>query len=242
MENLVYQYGDCLLTMVYVAGTGEQAFWFGEDTHRFPVQAGDFWMSALTVTQALWKHIMGKDANRSRFRSDDRPVEHVSWDDINQAGGFLERLNNSDILSALKEQVPTVEAFRLPSEAEWEYAARGGKHWRENLLFSGSDNPDEVAWYKANSGNQTHPAGKKAPNQLGIYDLCGNVWEWCQDIHTYDTNLIPKNGMPYLGEGKSRILRGGCHHNGAVHCTVSKRYEIIPDAADECIGFRLVLT
>jgi sulfatase modifying factor 1 len=231
------------LELVWVEGAGEKGFWFGEDTHRFPVHVNSFFMATCPVTQALWKHIMGDDANLSHFKQDNNPVEHVSWDEINQADGFLGKINSSNVLSELKKQLPTNSKplFRLPSETEWEYAARGGIHWRENLLFSGSDNPDEVAWFKANSKGHTWPVGKKAPNQLGIYDLCGNVWQWCRDIHTYNTDLIPRDGSPYLGNGTARILRGGCHHNGAVHCTVSKRYEIVPDAKDECIGFRLVL-
>jgi sulfatase modifying factor 1 len=247
MENLKYIFNTAgtqhQLNLIFVESPGERGFWFGEDTNRFGVRVNDFFMADCPVTQALWKHVMGDSVNQSRFLADENPVEHVSWDDINNPDGFLEKINNSDILKDITAQLPAgVKAkFRLPSETEWEYAARGGTHWRENLLFSGSDNINDVAWYKANSGNRTWPVAQKAPNQLGIYDMCGNIWEWCQDSHTYDTSLIPRDGSPYWGEGKTRILRGGCHHNGAVHCTVSKRYEIIPDAADECIGFRLAL-
>lgn len=246
MNNLIYPYllagTPHQLDLIFVESP-EKGFWFGDDTNRFGMRVGDFFMSSVPVTHALWKHVMGGPTKPGLTNTDDEPAIHVSWDDVCQPGGFLDQINKSEILAKLKSRLPadTDIIFRLPSETEWEYAARGGKYWRENLLFSGSDNINDVAWYKQNSGSHTHPVGQKAPNQIGIYDLCGNVWEWCQDSYTPDTDLIPRDGSPYLGNGHSRILRGGCHHNGAVHCTVSKRYQIIPDAKDECIGFRLVL-
>ncbi|MEP7348020.1 MAG: SUMF1/EgtB/PvdO family nonheme iron enzyme, partial [Gemmatimonadaceae bacterium] len=82
----------------------------------------------------------------------------------------------------------------------------------------------------------------KAPNQLGIYDMSGNVWEWCRDSFTRDTSMIPADGTPFLSDNSDRILRGGCHHNWAMHCTVSKRYEIVSEHHDECVGFRLALS
>jgi formylglycine-generating enzyme required for sulfatase activity len=121
---------------------------------------------------------------------------------------------------------------------------------------------DEVAWYgprwtKAHDllgwrmvhrfrlfskrRTRIHPVATKAPNQLGIYDMSGNVWEWCQDICTDDLTAVPQDGTPYLGPGEERRLRGGCHHNWNLHCTVSWRYAIAPDAHDGCIGFRLVV-
>jgi formylglycine-generating enzyme len=118
-------------------------------------------------------------------------------------------------------------AFRLPSETEWEYAARGGPHWLDGFRFSGSDDVDSVAWYDRRHGDHTQRVAQKAPNQLGVHDMSGNIWEWCQDVFTRDV---------------ATILRGGCFHNWAVHCTVSKRYEIAHDYHDGCIGFRLVFS
>jgi sulfatase modifying factor 1 len=237
-DNPMYE-----LEMVFVEGTNNKPFLFGVEDNKQEININDFFMAAFPVTQGLWKHVMGNDANRSMAKDDNRPVEHVSWNDITGTGGFLEKINAGNILSEINKQFSTTEKlhFRLPSETAWEYAARGGKHWKDNFMHSGSNDPDKVAWYKNNSGNETHPVGQKAPNQLGIYDMNGNTWEWCEDYFIRDTNYIPKDGSPFLDGGSDRVLRGGCHHNGDIHCRVSNRYEIIPDAADGCIGFRLVL-
>jgi formylglycine-generating enzyme required for sulfatase activity len=228
----------------------------------------DFLIGATQVTQALWQHVMG--ANPS-VRNDPRcPVDNVSWNHITQPGGFLDRINASPVLEA----VACGEAlrFRLPSETEWEYAARGGPHWKDGYAFSGSNDPDVVAWHGPNwSGGlrlrplavrlfgwrvawrmfgrrrrlrrpRTHDVATKAPNQLGIYDMSGNVWEWCEDVCVDDLGAVPADGSPYAGQGTERRLRGGCHDNWDLHCTVSWRYGIDPDAHDGCIGLRLVLS
>jgi sulfatase modifying factor 1 len=231
------------LTMLFVEGTGDNPFLLGEERKKQAINIKDFFIAKCTVTQALWKYLMGTEANRFRFKGDDKPAEHVSWDDITKIGGFLDKINTSTIASDINNQYTgnAKLSFRLPSEAEWEYAASGGKYWKDHFTYSGSNNIDEVAWYKDNSGNETHPVGQKAPNQLGIHDMCGNIWEWCQDHFIRDTDFIPKDGSPFSGNSTNRILRGGCHHNWAVHCRIDKRYAIIRNAADECIGFRLVM-
>jgi formylglycine-generating enzyme len=135
-----------------------------------------------------------------------------------------------------------IARLRLPSETEWEYAARGGQHWSEGFGFSGSDDIETVAWYDRRHGDHTQPVALKMPNQLGIYDMSGNIWEWCQDVFTRDLARIPEDGTPCLGPGDERVLRGGCFHNWAIHCTVSKRYEIAHEYHDGCIGFRLAIS
>jgi formylglycine-generating enzyme len=236
--------------MVFVKGTGDTAYLFGGD-EKVSIHIDDFFISKYLVTQQFWKYIMGN--NPSHFQGQDRPVENVSFNDISQRDGFLEKLNSA---AGHKFKVDTDLTFRLPSEAEWEYAAKGGLHWADGFQFSGSNDMDDVGWYHQNSGKYsdpeilaklknhekgttTHNVGQKQPNQLGIHDMCGNVWEWCQDYFQRDIKVIPKDGTPYSEKSNDRVLRGGCHHNGAIHCTVSKRYEIIPDAKDECIGFRI---
>ena len=254
------------LRLVWVPATDGKPFMFGRAPRRKPVEVGGFHIGATPVTQALWLHVMGDNPAKSPgLRC---PVEHASWEDITRTGGFLDRLNTSGILTALGEPG---SRFRLPSETEWEYAARGGPHWPDGYVFSGSHDPDAVAWYgpRWNRGHQlvsdllgwplgwrltgrvrriigkkatrTHDVALKAPNQLGTYDMSGNVWEWCEDVCTDDLNQVPGDGTPYRGSGTERRLRGGCHHNWDLHCTVDWRYGIVPDAADACIGFRVVL-
>jgi formylglycine-generating enzyme required for sulfatase activity len=171
------------------------------------------------------------------------PKLQVSWDHITSSGGFLDRINAIGILKKIVNgPVADTFQFRLPSETEWEYAARGGKHWKDGLLYSGNNDIDVVAWYEENSGKHAHHVARKAPNQLGLYDMSGNVWEWCQDAFIRDVKQIPTDGSPFAGTSNDRVLRGGCHHNGAVHCTVSKRYEIDRAFHDDCVGFRLALS
>jgi formylglycine-generating enzyme required for sulfatase activity len=99
-----------------------------------------------------------------------------------------------------------------------------------------------VGWYKRNSGDESKIVGQKKPNQLGLYDMSGNLWEWCVDHYHFDTRKIPTDGSPCLEESPERVLRGGCFHNFGIHCTVMKRYQINPEYKDGCISFRLAIS
>lgn len=247
MNNIKFQYTiehiDYELEMVFVEGTQGKPFLFGDERQKREINIQSFFISKFPLTQAFWKYVMGNEQNPSVRKGNNRPVEGVSWNYITAKDGFLEQIAER-VLEQIRNQLPkdAKPNFRLPSESEWEYAARGGKNWRDNFLHSGSDIIDEVAWYQKNSNDQTHDVGQKAPNQLDLYDMNGNVWEWCQDDHDPDINNIPQDGSPLSGRSNDRILRGGCYHNWAIHCTVSKRYEINRDYKDGCIGFRLVLS
>ena len=267
MNNLNYRWrldgADHSFVMNFVEGTKGRQFLFGECQSSRAIKIPDFFIATIPVTQALWTLVMGADRNPSHFRGDRRPVENVSWHDVTDRGGFLSRINSSEILTEMTRQLSgdSKAGFRLPSETEWEYAARGGPQCADGFQFSGSNDIDSVAWYDRNSGGpreggfwqkrprsnhvlgtETHDVALKGPNQLGLFDMSGNVWEWCQDYFTRDVGAIPSDGTPFVGDGSDRILRGGCHHNWAIHCTASKRYEIDAGHRDECIGFRLALS
>ncbi len=176
------------------------------------------------VTQELWKAVMFN--NPSYFNGNLLPVESVTWNDCQE---FIRRLN--DI---------TGRNFRLPTEAEWEYAARGGKNKRD-YKYSGSNNIDEVAWFRSNSDGTTHRVGSKLPNRLGIYDMSGNVWEWCQDWYGnyYDIGLEQNPTGP--NSGTRKVLRGGSWFFVDRTCRISMRSGNEPTCRAYNIGLRLAL-
>ena len=152
-----------------------------------------------------------------------RPVEMVSWNDCQT---FISRLNEL-----------TGETFRLPTEAQWEYAARGGNK-SKGYTYSGSDAIDDVAWYRDNSDLTTHPVKTKAPNELGIYDMSGNVWEWCSDWYG-DYSSAAQNDPTGPVTGSSRVFRGGCGVNSAACCRVAYRCLSTPTGTAYFLGLRL---
>ena len=184
----------------------------------------DYYIGKYEVTQALWKAVMGN--NPSNFKGDNLPVEQVSWDDCQE---FLSKLNSI-----------TGKTFRLPTEAEWEYAARGGKKSR-GYQYSGSNNLSDVAWNINNSGSKTHAVGSKQANELGIYDMTGNVWEWCQDWYgKYSSSS--KTNPTGANRGSKRVGRGGSWIFNLLACRSSYRGYGSPDNRLNYVGLRLVLS
>ena len=195
-----------------------------EPTHQVTL-TNDYYIGKYEVTQALWKAVMGN--NPSGFKGDNLPVESVSWKDCQK---FISKLNSI-----------TGKAFRLPTEAEWEFAARGGKKSR-GYRYSGSNNISDVAWCRGISGDTTtHAVGTKQPNELGIYDMTGNVWEMCQDRKSSYSSSSQVNPTG-ANSGSLRVARGGCWFYGSRLCRSSFRDFIRPGACMDYLGFRLALS
>jgi formylglycine-generating enzyme required for sulfatase activity len=187
--------------------------------HRVTLES--FYIGKTEVTQRLWVAVMG--SNPSHFQADELPVEQVSWDDCQQ---FISRLNGM-----------TGRRYRLPTEAEWEYAARSGGKGEQ---YAGSDSPDPVAWYGANSADRTHPVGTRAANGLGVSDMSGNVWEWCSDRYGSGYyGVSPPDDPQGPTDGADRVGRGGGWSGGAGFTRCSFRCGLAPSFRDSSLGFRL---
>ncbi|MBL7817566.1 MAG: formylglycine-generating enzyme family protein [Saprospiraceae bacterium] len=215
------------IIMVKVAG-GNFKMGSNENEREKPIHdvaVRSFYMSKYPITQKQWQTVMGN--NPSKFKGDNLPVENVSWND---AQTFLKKLSDK-----------TGQKYRLPTEAEWEFAARGGNK-SNGFTYSGSDNIDEVAWYSTNSESKTHPIGKKMPNELGLYDMSGNVWEWCEDVWHETYKNAPKDGSAWTIGGKKdiRVVRGGSWVNLDDICRVSYRYYVSAVIHSYDVGFRCV--
>lgn len=197
---------------------------YSDERPDHTVTVPSFYMAKFPVTQRLWEAVTGE--NPSEFQGEKRPVETVSWKD---AQAFIQKLNEL-----------TGERFRLPSEAEWEFAARGGIH-RSDFKYVGSNKLKEVGWYDENSHEETKPVGLKFPNELGLYDMSGNVWEWCEDVwhDNYEGALGDGNAWLKSGDENIRVVRGGSWYYSSKFCRVA--YCIGGDGDDryDDIGFRL---
>lgn len=193
---------------------------YEKPVHQVTIREG-FYMGRYEVTQAQWQAVMG--TNPSEFRGENLPVEQVSWNDAQE---FIQKLN------ALNDGF----IYRLPSEAEWEYACRAG------TTGDYAGEPNSMGWYDANSGKRTHPVGKKQANGFGLYDMHGNVWEWCQDVYHENYNGAPTDGSTWLsgGDSNKRVFRGGSWFNVvALILRSALRNRAVPDFRSHDLGFRV---
>ena len=229
--------------MVFVQGgtftmgcTGEKEC---EDNEKplHSVTISSFYIGKYPVTQKQWQLVMGTTQSQHREKDDtsaklygegdNYPMYYVSWDDTQE---FIRRLNKA-----------TGKQYRLPTEAEWEYAARGGNKSR-HYKYSGSNNIDSVAWYTDNSRRIIHPVGTLLPNELGIYDMSGNVWEWCLDwFGAYSSSPQRDPIGKYTSSIPCRVLRGGSYRGEPFQCSVYRRFDDTPSHDYSSYGFRLVL-
>ncbi len=188
----------------------------------------DFWLAKYELTQEIWSSVMGEW--NFHFDGTNNPVDRVTWDDVK---AFIDSLNADE----------GSETWRLPSEAEWEYACRARTTTR---FFWGNDPNNTVieqyAWYSGNSSNTTHPVGHKQPNPWGLYDMIGNVNEWCEDDYHENYNNAPSSGNPWIESPRDnyRIHRGGSYNDNPANCRSSMRFDSYHATPFDYLGFRLV--
>lgn len=235
--------GDINMKMVWVEGgdfmmgcTSEQGNCDSDEQNVRRVTVDGFYIGMLEVTQSQWEKVMGTSIYQQRNKANsswsmygvgpDYPMYYVSWEEATE---FCRLLSNK-----------TGKTYTLPTEAQWEYAARGGKR-SDGTKYAGSNMIDAVAWYTDNSGRSTHPCGTKRANALGIYDMSGNVWEWCKDWYSNSYASYDTNNPTGPSSGSNRVNRGGSWKYSAANCRVANRNSYSPGSRDDFLGFRVVL-
>lgn len=208
-------------------------FLFSPKIVMVKVTLSDFHICDHTVTQEEWATVMKASVNPDKAKL---PVVGKSWHQVQDFIGELRKLSNIE--------------FRLPTEAEWEYAARGGQHSDNTIYFAGNNVLDSVGWYKNDSGRVLHPVCQKSPNRLGLFDMSGNVWEWCQDIYQREYTLGKRKGLFSLERlpisnprganvGDCRVIRGGSFRSSEKECWVFYRNKLLSTDFRKDVGFRL---
>ncbi|MDY5086688.1 MAG: SUMF1/EgtB/PvdO family nonheme iron enzyme, partial [Alloprevotella sp.] len=227
-------------TMVLVEGgtftmgaTDEQTGAYKNEKPAHQVTLSDYYIGQTEVTQALWEAVMGETPTSDgsswysfRGLGDNYPAYYISYNDVLS---FISKLNSL-----------TGRTFRMPTEAEWEYAARGGNK-SKGYLYSGGNTLNNVGWYDDNSDDTTHLVAQKAANELGLYDMSGNVWEWCSDWWG-DYSSSSQTNPTGPSTGSDRVLRGGCSDNTATGCRVATRHNYSPSYRAKSYGVRLALS
>lgn len=241
-EDFTEKVSGVEIEMIYVKGgtfrmgateeQGDDAYDSEKPVHS--VTLSDYYIGKFEVTQGLWEKVMGTTIHEQRIKAgysftngvgSDYPMYYVNWEEAQE---FCRKLSQL-----------TGKTYVLPTEAQWEYAARGGVKSR-GYKYSGSNTIDDVAWYDDNYS--THPVGTKLPNELGLYDMSGNVWEWCSDWYASDYYYdSPQSNPTGPSTGSYRVLRGGSWRNSARSCRVSNRNANDPSSRDDHYGFRVVL-
>jgi formylglycine-generating enzyme required for sulfatase activity len=232
------------MKMIWVEGgdflmgcTSEQGGDCGSDEQNVRrVTVDGYYIGMLEVTQEQWEKVMGTSVTQQRNKANSSwsmagvgptyPMYYVSWE---EAMEFCRLLSQK-----------TGKTYTLPTEAQWEYAARGGKN-PDGTKYSGSNMIDVVGWYSDNSGSSTHPCGTKRANSLGIYDMLGNVWEWCKDWYSSSYVSYDTNNPAGPSSGSNRVGRGGSWGASASSCRVANRGSYSPGDRNSYLGFRVVL-
>lgn len=198
---------DAIMMKIVKGGDYSMKYMYENQETTVTGMLSDYYIGSVEVTNKLWNDVMGWRPEGQLNNGDSYPVSNVNYYDIVKEGGFIDRLN-----TICADQLPSGKRFALPTEAQWEYAARGGQK-SNGYKYSGSNTLDEVAWYADNSDGSTHPVGLKQPNELGLYDMTGNVWEWTRDNFVYFDKLTLNQGFNYVSNANNnyRVTRGGSY-------------------------------